>query len=116
LRRIEKAPAIWPGLFCLNEGTRIDSGRMSHRSLAAFLFDAAQTRAFGRRVFVSSMFEVVVEKRSQLRWDWRVCDRAGKTLVDGWEETRNAARYRGERALFQLLLLHVPQLRPPPAE
>ncbi|HZR88919.1 MAG TPA: hypothetical protein VFB02_19075 [Bradyrhizobium sp.] len=62
------------------------------------------------------MFEVVIEKRSEVRWDWRVCDRAGKTLVYGWEETRKAARYRGERALFQLLLLRVPRLQPPPTE
>jgi hypothetical protein len=39
----------------------------------------------------------------------------GKILVHGSEETRNAARYRGERALFQLLLLRVPR-PPPPAD
>jgi hypothetical protein len=62
------------------------------------------------------MFEMIIEKRSQFRWEWRVCDRAGKTLVYGWEETRNAARYRGERALFQLLLVRIPRLQPPPAQ
>ena len=62
------------------------------------------------------MFEVVIEKRSQFRWEWRVCDRDGKTLVYGSEETRNAARYRGERALFELLLVHIPRLQPPPRE
>ena len=62
------------------------------------------------------MFEVVIEKRSQFRWEWRVCDRAGSILASGWEETRNAARYRGERALFQLLLVRVPRLQPPPAD
>jgi len=62
------------------------------------------------------MFEVVIEKRSQVRWEWRICDRAGKTLAYGSEETRNAARYRGERALFELLLRRVPRLQPPPAE
>lgn len=60
-----------------------------------------------------TMFEVVVENRSQNRWEWRVCDRAGETLMAGWEESRNAARYRGERALFQLLLVRVPKMRPP---
>jgi hypothetical protein len=63
------------------------------------------------------MFEVVVEKRGRLRWEWRVCDRAGSSVAYGWEETRNAAKYRGERALFQLLLVRTPRLRePPPAE
>lgn len=66
--------------------------------------------------YALQMFEVVIEKRSRVRWEWRVCDRAGRTLVYGWEETRNAARYRGERALFQLLLLRVPRLQPPPTE
>ena len=66
--------------------------------------------------YALEMFEVVIEKRSRVRWEWRVCDRAGRTLVYGWEETRNAARYRGERALFQLLLLRVPRLQPPPTE
>jgi hypothetical protein len=62
------------------------------------------------------MFEVVIEKLGQFRWEWRVRDRAGKILVHGWEKTRNAAKYRGERALFQLLLVRVPRLQPPPAE
>lgn len=60
------------------------------------------------------MFEVVIEKRSEVRWDWRVCDRAGTTLVCGSEQSRKAASYRGERALFQLLLVRVPRLQPPP--
>jgi hypothetical protein len=60
------------------------------------------------------MFEMVIEKRSRFRWEWQVCDRTRKTLASGWEETRKAARYRGERALFQLLLVWV--LRLPPAE
>jgi len=62
------------------------------------------------------MFEVVVEERSQVRWEWRVRDRAGEILVYGSEASRKAARYRGERALFQLLLLRVPRLQPPPTE
>ncbi len=63
---------------------------------------------------VVSIFEVVIEKRGQFRWEWWVCDRAGTILVHGWEKTRNAAKYRGERALFQLLLVRVPRLQPPP--
>jgi hypothetical protein len=62
------------------------------------------------------MFEVIIEKRGRFRWEWRVCDRTGKTLVFGWEDTRNAAKYRGERALFQLLLVRVPRVQPPATE
>ena len=60
------------------------------------------------------MFEVIVDKRSQSRWDWRVCDRAGRTVMSGRERTRNDAKYRGERALFQLLLQYRPKLQSPP--
>ncbi len=59
------------------------------------------------------MFEVVIEKRNRFRWEWRVFDRAGNTLLCGSEQTRNAAKYRGERALFQLLLVPGPRVQPP---
>ena len=64
-------------------------------------------------VLIALMFEVVIEKRGEFRWEWQVCDRSGKTLIYGWDETRKGARYRGERALFQLLLVLVPRLQPP---
>jgi hypothetical protein len=48
------------------------------------------------------MFEVIIIKRRR-RWEWRVCDLAGTTIMWGWEETRDIARYRGNRALFLLL-------------
>jgi len=38
------------------------------------------------------------------RWQWQVCDRTGKAIMQGFEDSRPAAKYRGERALFQLLL------------
>jgi hypothetical protein len=65
--------------------------------------------ALGGGPIPHAMFEVVIEKRGQFRWACRVGDRMGKIVVHGSEETRNA-RYRGERALFQLLLLRVPRL------
>jgi len=37
-------------------------------------------------------------------WKWRVCDYTGRVLMQGREKSRPAARYRGERALFLLLL------------
>ena len=52
----------------------------------------------------SAMFEVVLRKRGRTRWQWRVCDRAGKVIMEGFEDSRPAAKYRGERALFLLLL------------
>ena len=49
------------------------------------------------------MFEVVIIKRNPAGWEWQVCDRSGTTLMRGWEDTRPAARYHGDRALFLLL-------------
>jgi len=60
------------------------------------------------------MFEVAIAKRGRSSWEWRVCDRSGKVMMRGRENSRVAARYRGERALFQLLLTQKPDLRPLP--
>jgi hypothetical protein len=49
------------------------------------------------------MFEVVIIKRSPMKWEWHVCDRNGNTIMQGWEHTRRAAKYKGDRALFLLL-------------
>jgi hypothetical protein len=51
------------------------------------------------------MLEVIINKRGRSKWDWRVLDSSGKALMSGWENSRWAAKYRGERALF-LLLAH----------
>jgi hypothetical protein len=48
-------------------------------------------------------FEFFVTQRSR-RWKWRVCDSARNVLMEGRENSRPAARYRAERALFLLLL------------
>jgi hypothetical protein len=49
------------------------------------------------------MFEVVITKRKPMKWEWQVCNRDGITVMRGWEHTRHAAKYRGDRALFLLL-------------
>ena len=113
MRRIEKAPASAGAFFKFMRGWSYRLPRY-RRSSTGERFDPAQSGGSAGAVLLVSMFEVVIEKRGGFRWEWRVCDRAGKALVYGWEETRNAAKYRGERALFQLLLVHVPRRQPPP--
>jgi hypothetical protein len=54
--------------------------------------------------FAPAMFEMVFKRRGRSRWQWQVCDRTGKAIMQGFEDSRPAAKYRGERALFQLLL------------
>ena len=49
------------------------------------------------------MLEVLINKRSPTKWEWRVCDRYGTTIMGGFEGTRPAAKYMGDRALFLLL-------------
>jgi len=58
------------------------------------------------------MFEVVLTKRGRARWEWQVCDRAGRIVMHGLEDSRSAAKYQGERALF--LLLSAPRQREDP--
>jgi hypothetical protein len=50
------------------------------------------------------MLEVVLEKRGR-RWEWRVLNQSGKTVLGGRENSRLAAKYQGERAFF-LILAH----------
>ena len=53
---------------------------------------------------VGAVLEVLITERSPTKWEWRVCDRHGTTIVGGFEHTRPAARYRGNRALFSCWL------------
>lgn len=50
------------------------------------------------------MFEMVITNDGSTRWEWQVRDRGGRAILLGWEETREAARYRCQCALFLLLL------------
>ena len=52
-----------------------------------------------------AVLEVLITQRSPTKWEWRVCDRSGTTIIGGFESTRPAAKYRGNRALFLFLLL-----------
>ena len=54
------------------------------------------------------MFEVTLRKRGRTRWEWRVSNSTGREIMRGWETSRPAARYKGERALFLLLLAPLP--------
>jgi len=51
----------------------------------------------------SRMFEITIT-RKRFGWHWRVRDHAGRVVIQGRETSRAEAKYRGERALFQLLL------------
>lgn len=51
----------------------------------------------------AAVLEVLITKQSPTKWEWRVCDRYGATIMGGFESTRPAAKYRGNRALFLLL-------------
>jgi hypothetical protein len=61
------------------------------------------------------MLEVVLIDRRRRGWEWQVRDRTGLVLSSGREKSRAAARYRGARALFQLLAssLRLVDLEPP---
>jgi hypothetical protein len=48
------------------------------------------------------MLEVVLVHRGR-RWEWRVLDPSGKTLMGGRENSRLEAKYQAERTLFLLL-------------
>jgi hypothetical protein len=50
-----------------------------------------------------AMLEVLITERRPTKWEWRVCDRQGLTILNGFGTTRRGATYRGNRALFHLL-------------
>lgn len=50
------------------------------------------------------MLEVVLTDRHRRGWEWDVRDPSGKILLAGREKNRRAAKYAGDRALFQLLV------------
>ncbi|WP_407178705.1 hypothetical protein [Bradyrhizobium sp. STM 3562] len=58
------------------------------------------------------MLEVLLTKRGRARWEWRVCDSSGKTIMGASEISRPEAKYQGERALFLLLLTTARTLDP----
>jgi hypothetical protein len=53
------------------------------------------------------MLEVILTKRGRARWEWRVLDPSGQTIMGASESSRAEAKYQGERALFLLLMTTV---------
>ena len=49
------------------------------------------------------MYELIIIKHSQTKWEWQLCDNKGNVRKQGFESNRRLAKYRGERALFLLL-------------
>jgi hypothetical protein len=49
------------------------------------------------------MYELIIIKHSQTKWEWQVRDNKGNVRKQGFERNRRVAKYRGERALFLLL-------------
>jgi hypothetical protein len=50
------------------------------------------------------IFDVVLKKRGRKTWRWRVCTAEGLVVMRGSENSRPAAKYHADRALFLLLL------------
>jgi hypothetical protein len=42
----------------------------------------------------AAVLEVFITKRSSTKWEWRVYDRYGATIIGGFESSRPAAKYR----------------------
>jgi hypothetical protein len=49
------------------------------------------------------VFEVLLKKRGR-GWSWSVCTAEGQVVMQGAESRRTFARYKANRALFQMLL------------
>jgi hypothetical protein len=49
------------------------------------------------------VFELALKKRGRT-WRWQVCTSEGAAVMQGFEASRPAAKYKAHRALFQLLL------------
>jgi hypothetical protein len=71
---------------------------------------AFYSRAPGHRTIVAtrmpyhySSFEATLKKRGRM-WRWCVCTVQGELVMKGSENSRPAARYKSDRALFLLLL------------
>jgi hypothetical protein len=59
--------------------------------------------ALTERSGAAAMYELIIIKHSQTKWEWQVCDNKGNVRKQGFERNRRVAKYRGERALFLLL-------------
>ena len=75
-----------------------ESLKANRRPKARTYLDSTQLGMRDRAVL-----EVLINKQSPTKWEWRICDRYGTTIMGGFEGTRPAAKYMGNRALFLLL-------------
>jgi hypothetical protein len=50
------------------------------------------------------IFHTYLERRPRGAWEWKVCSAAGEVIMYGTDVSHHEARYRANRALFQLLL------------
>jgi hypothetical protein len=50
------------------------------------------------------IFDVALKKSGRKTWRWRVCTTEGRVVMSGSENSRPAAKYHADRALFLLLL------------
>lgn len=49
------------------------------------------------------VFELLLKKRGRI-WTWCVCTTEGQVVMRGKENSRPAAKYKADRALFLMLL------------
>jgi hypothetical protein len=59
------------------------------------------------------VFETHLRKRGRTWW-WFLSTADGRTLIQGSEAGRSAARYRANRALFEVLLVSAPPSKSDP--
>ena len=57
------------------------------------------------------VFDVVLKQRGR-SWRWCVCTTEQKAVIQGSEASRRAAKYKADRALFQLLCAPYPAREP----
>jgi hypothetical protein len=58
---------------------------------------------------LASCSKWVIRNHSPIEWEWQLRDEGGIVLSHGLEETRAAAKYKGARALFHVLLISASQ-------
>ena len=87
-------PGIWE--ISLLVGQELQAKSTDTMSLCG---NGAALPRFGR----AAMYELIIIKHSQTKWEWQLCDNKGNVRKQGFESNRRLAKYRGERALFLLL-------------
>ncbi len=76
-----------------------DEQNKTGSSIAPLISASRLNPRFGR----AAMYELIIIKHSQTKWEWQLCDNKGNVRKQGFESNRRLAKYRGERALFLLL-------------